>query len=565
MNTTAALNPLLDRVRSAPRALLLVGAAMLVAVIVAFALWSRGPEYRVLFANLAERDGGAIVAALNQMNVPYRFADGSAALMVPAERVHETRLALAAQGLPRGGSVGFELLDNAKFGASQFTEQVNFQRALEGELARSIASVQSVREARVHLALPRQSMFVRDRQPPSASVMLQLYPGRALDDAQVAAIAHLVSASVPDLNIANISIVDQFGRLLSLPAGEGRGADPAEFRRIREIERAYAQRIESILVPLLGPGNAHAQVTADVDFSRREETSEAYRPNQGPDQAAVRSRQSSDSLQNGTLGAQGVPGALTNQPPANATAPITDPAAAAAAEANAGQANAGQAPAAVGTGAANAPVLPSSERRDATVNYEVDRTITHLRHATGTVARLSVAVIVNHLPDADGNPQPLPAAQLDNLRNLVMQAMGYSEARGDSLELLHSAFVTPVEPEVPWWQDAALIDLAKTVGGWLLFLVIALWLWLGLARPLLRRQTATGAAGAAGTGTGLPGVPGAVSDEEDEEAERTIAAAAKARKQSRYDDNLQTARDLAVKDPRAVAAVIRTWMEKDES
>ncbi|MBU4610484.1 flagellar M-ring protein FliF [Achromobacter sp. GG226] len=559
MNTTAALNPFLDRMKSAPRALLLVGAALLVAVIVAFALWSRGPEYRVLFANLAERDGGAIVAALNQMNVPYRFADGSAALMVPAERVHETRLALAAQGLPRGGSVGFELLDNAKFGASQFTEQVNFQRALEGELARSIASVQSVREARVHLALPRQSMFVRDRQPPTASVMLQLYPGRALDEAQVAAIAHLVSASVPELNTANISIVDQFGRLLSLPVGEGRGADPAEFRRLREIERGYAQRIEAILVPLLGPGNAHAQVTADVDFSRREETQEAYRPNQSPDQAAVRSRQSSDSLQSGAPGPQGVPGALTNQPPAATTAPLTDPAAQANAEG-------AQTAAAVGTGGANAPAIPTTERRDATVNYEVDRTITHLRHATGTVARLSVAVIVNHLPDAEGNLQALPAEQLERLRGLVMQAMGYSEARGDSLELLHSAFVTPVEPEVPMWQDPVIIDLAKTAGGWLLFLVIALWLWFGLARPLLRRQTGTAGAGTAGIAAGgLPGMAGLPPDEEAEEAERTIAAAAKARQQSRYDENLQTARDLAVKDPRAVAAVIRTWMEKDES
>lgn len=559
MNATA-LNPFLDRVRSAPRALLLVGGAMLIAIIVAFALWSRGPEYRVLFANLAERDGGAIVAALNQMNVPYRFADGSAALMVPAERVHESRLALAAQGLPRGGSVGFELLDNAKFGASQFTEQVNFQRALEGELARSIVSVQSVREARVHLALPRQSMFVRERQPPSASVMLQLYPGRALDEAQVAAIAHLVSASVPELNTANISIIDQFGRLLSLPVGEGRGADPAEYRRAREIERAYAQRIEAILVPLLGPGNAHAQVTADIDFSRREETLEAYRPNQSPDQAAVRSRQSSDSLQTGATGPQGVPGALTNQPPANPTAPLTDPPAA--------NANADGQPAqaaAVGTGAANATTGPSNERREATVNYEVDRTITHLQHATGTVARLSVAVIVNHLPDAEGVSQALPAEQLERLRSLVMQAMGYSEARGDSLELLHSAFVTPVEPDVPWWQDAALIDLAKTAGGWLLFLVIALWLWLGLARPLLRRQTAVGVAGANGMGAaGMAGMAGIAQEEEQEEAERTVAAAAKARQQSRYDENLQTARDLAMKDPRAVAAVIRTWMEKDE-
>src|SRR5690606_2419144 len=237
-----------------------------------------------------ERDGGAIMGALNQMNVPYQFADGSAALMVPADKVHETRLALASQGLPRGGSVGFELLDDSKFGVSQFTEQVNFQRALEGELARSIEAVQAVQSARVHLALPRQSVFVRNRQAPSASVLLNLYTGRTLDDAQVAAIAHLVSSSVPDLTVSNISIVDQYGRLLSLPEGEGRGMDAGQFRQVRDIEQSYVQRIEALLTPLLGPGNARAQVSAELDFSRREETSEVYRPNEDPNQAAIRSR-----------------------------------------------------------------------------------------------------------------------------------------------------------------------------------------------------------------------------------------------------------------------------------
>ncbi len=543
-----ALNPLLDKIKSLPKVALIVGGALLVAVIIALALWNRAPEYKVLFTNLSERDGGAIMGALNQMNVPYQFADGSAALMVPADKVHETRLALASQGLPRGGSVGFELLDDSKFGVSQFTEQVNFQRALEGELARSIEAVQSVQSARVHLAMPRQSVFVRNRQAPSASVLLNLFSGRALDEAQVAAIAHLVSSSVPDLTVANISIVDQHGRLLSLPQGEGRGMDAGQTRQVRDIEQGYAQRIEALLTPLLGPGNARAQVSAELDFSRREETSEVYRPNEDPNQAAIRSRQTSESLQRGPGTAQGVPGALTNQPPVDPVAPVVNPPAAPNAAGNVlgtGQNAAEAAPA----------TLPGNERRDATTNYELDRTITHLQHAVGTVSRLSVAVIVNHLPDADGKLQPLPAEQMEQLRGLVREAIGFSAERGDSLSLMNSAFASPVEVELPWWQNPMYVDLAKTLGGWLLFLLIAAWLWFGVGRPLMRRHVAVGNA---------PTGPAAAQIEDTTEAEESVAAATRARQQSRYEENLQTARELAAKDPRAVAAVLRTWIEKDE-
>ncbi|GAA5234009.1 flagellar basal-body MS-ring/collar protein FliF [Verticiella sediminum] len=556
MNAGSTLEPLLARLRAAPRFALIGIAALVVALLVALALWSRSPDYRVLFADLSERDGGAIVAALGQMNVPYRFADGSAAIMVPAERVHETRLALASQGLPRGGSVGFELLDQGKFGASQFTEQVNFQRALEGELARSIESINAVESARVHLALPRQSMFLRERQPPTASVMLQLYPGRTLDESQVAAIGHLVSASVPELSVSNISVVDQFGRLLSLPGSDGRGAGTAEFRRVRDIEQSYVQRIESILTPILGPGNARAQVTAEVDFSRREETVEVYRPNQEPGQAAIRSQQTSESVQYGNAMPQGIPGALTNQPPANPAAPITNPQQAPdgqdPAGAQPGTDNAAGNPAAAA--AATQPAIPGDERREGTTNYELDRTITHLQHATGKVARLSVAVVVNHVPDAEGNPQPMPAERLDELRELVRQAMGYSDVRGDTLNLMQSAFLGPIEQPLPWWREPLYLDLAKTVGGWLLFLVIALWLWLGVARPAIRRQAASNEAKAAAAA--------AVETQQNDEVDDMIAAATKARQQSRYQENLETARELAMKDPRAVAAVLRSWMEK---
>lgn len=549
MPAAGALNPLLDKIKALPKTALLVGGALLVALVVAVALWNNGPSYKVLFSNLGERDGGAIIAALGQMNVPYRFADGSAALMVPADKVHETRLALAAQGLPRGGSVGFELLDDAKFGVSQFTEQVNFQRALEGELARSIEAVHAVQSARVHLAIPRQTMFVRNRQAPSASVLVNLYPGRVLDDTQVAAVAHLVSSSVPELPVANISIVDQHGRLLSLPGGEGRGMDVGQVRQVRDLELAYAQRIEAILTPLLGPGNARAQVNAQLDFSRREETSEVYRPNQDPNQAAVRSRQTSEAMDGARGPAQGVPGALTNQPPADPAAPIVNPPAAG---------NAQDAQPANTQGTQNTALQSGSERREATTNYEVDRTITHMQHAVGTVSRLSVAVIVNHIPDADGQLGPVPADQLAQMRELVKEAMGYSEERGDSLHLMNGEFVGPADIRLPWWQDPMYIALAKTLAGWLLVLLVALWLWFGIARPLLRRHLQP-----AGAGAGADTAARALSAQQEEE-EEAAAAMQRARQQSRYEDNLQTARDLAMKDPRAVASVIRSWMEKDE-
>jgi len=223
-------------------ALLAAGAAFAVALVVVAALWSRGPEYKVLFANLDERDGGAIVAALGQMNVPYKFADTGGALLVPVDRVHETRLQLAGQGLPRGGSVGFELLDQTRFGASQFSEQLSYQRGLEGELTRSIEAMHSVQRARVHLALPRQSLFVRERQVPTASVLVNVYPGRSLSDAQVSAVTWLVSASVPGLSAEQVSVVDQNGRLLSAPAGQARGMDAEQLRYVRELEQRAVER-----------------------------------------------------------------------------------------------------------------------------------------------------------------------------------------------------------------------------------------------------------------------------------------------------------------------------------
>lgn len=542
--------PVLEKIRALPKPVLLGAAAALVALIVAVAMWSSEPKYKVLFSNLDDRDGGAIVTALGTMNVPYKYNDTGTALLVPADRVYDARLQLASQGLPRGGSVGFELMDNARFGASQFAEQINYQRGLEGELARSIESMHTVQHARVHLAMPRQSLFVRERQPPTASVLLNVYPGRSLSDAQVSAISWLVASSVPELTAENVSIVDQNGRLLSAPTGEGRGMDADQMRMVRETEQRTVERILTILNPLVGPGNVHAQASAEMDFSRREETSEVYRPNQEPGQAAIRSQQTSESNQRGINPAQGVPGALSNQPPANAQAPIANPPQTQPPRPGQPQQQGQQQQQQTATGAGALGAGGTvSDRRDATTNYEVDRTISHIKQPVGMLKRLSVAVVVNYVRDKDGEPQALPPEELSKLTNLVREAMGYSESRGDSLNLVNSQF-NDGPPAVPMWRDPEMISLFKTILAWLVGGVLALWLYRKVRRSV---------------GDYLyPPVDPEVAEAERIEAQREAQDLARAKETDRYQDNLERARTMANKDPRAVAMVLRTWMTKDE-
>lgn len=533
-----------------------VAAAIITAVAVLL-LWTRQPDYKVLFSNLEDRDGGAIVASLTQMNVPYQFSEQGNAILVPADKVHEARLQLAQQGLPRSGEAGFELLDQTRFGASQFTEQINYQRALEGELVSSIQALHAVQSARLHLAIPRETLFVRDRQAPTASVLLTLYPGRSLSDAQVAAITWLVSSSVPNLTSDKVSVVDQNGRLLTSPTGEA-GADSARRNLIDDIEARTVQRILTLLNPLLGSGNVRAQVSATVDFSQREQTSEVYRPNQNPGEGAVRSEQTSASVQNGVLPPEGIPGALTNQPPLNPVAPIITPAPvppAPGAAANAAPAN----PAAGANAQQNNLTTPGgttalqgigNSRNDATINYEVDRTISHIKDPLGKLERLSVAVVVNYRA-VDGEPQPLPPEELDKLNDLVKQAMGYSGERGDTLSVINSAFSDDTPPAPAIWENPAYWDYAIELLKYLLIGLLIFLVWRKLVKPMrdsaveVREETAAEAAEVAS------------------KQEQKVAAERRASEINRYEDNLNTARTMAQKDPRAVAMVMRSWMEKN--
>ncbi len=537
--------PTLEQLRAHPRLpLILGGTAALVALIAAALLWSREPEYKVLYTNLSDRDGGAIVASLQQMNIPYKLGEGGAVL-VTANQVHEARLRLASNGLPKGGAVGFELMDNQKFGTTQFAEQVNYQRALEGELARSIESISAVESARIHLALPKQSLFVRDQQKPSASVVLKLHPGRTIDEAQVGAMTHLISSSVPELAAKNVTVVDQNGNLLSAP-NAARGLDATQLKYTQEIEQTYTRRIEAILQPIFGEGNVRAQVAAEIDFSVVENTDEKYRPNQEPGTAAVRSQQSSESDQQSATPAVGIPGALSNQPPPPPVAPIT--------------ASKNAVPPAPRTGS-------STARKDVTTNYEVDRSIRHVQQGAGAIKRLTAAVLVNHrsVVNAQGKPvyQALTAAELEKVTNLAREAIGYKAERGDSLNVVNSAFSSnPVAtPPLQWWREAENISLAKTAANYLLVLLLVLVIWFGTARPLLRKHLQPPPQAIAAEETEDPEITAAKMDADAEEQAKLTAEAEK-RMLDRYNENLEFARAIAQKEPRLVAMVVKNWMDE---
>ncbi len=521
---------------------LMIAVAAAIALVVGGWLWGQSPDYRVLYTNLSDRDGGAIIGALQQMNVPYKFADGGGALLVPANQVHEVRLRLAGQGLPKGGIVGFELLEAQKLGTTQFQEQVNYQRGLEGELARSIQSLSAVQGARVHLAIAKPSVFVREQQKPSASVLLSLHPGRSLDAGQVSAIVHLVSSSIPDMPVKNVTVIDQNGNLLSAQGVNNAGLDPSQLKYQREIEQSFVKRIEAILTPITGANNVLAQVTADIDFSQNENIAEIYSPNQST-QAAVRSQQTSESSGSVHAPASGVPGALSNQPPANATAPIN--AAPAPAQPAAGQPTA-QAP---NTTQQTAGAEPS--RKDSTVNYEVDKTIKHTRLPVGGIKRLSAAVVVNYrkVVDAEGkaSTKPLTAEEMTQINALVREVMGYDKDRGDSVNVTNSAFTaTEVEPvaEVPLWKQPETIATAKDIGRNAAIAGLVLFLILGVLRPLLTKLAEVR----------LP-APAALG--------QPAAAGALARA-SGYDEDLNTAKQLARSEPKLVANVVKEWVAGNE-
>ncbi|MDN5752949.1 MAG: flagellar M-ring protein FliF [Nitrosospira sp.] len=537
---------------------LMLAISAIIALLAGGWMWSQAPDYKVLFSNVSDHDGGAIIASLQQMNVPYKYADGGGAILVPAREVHDARLKLAAQGLPKGGLVGFELMENQKLGTSQFLEQVNFQRALEGELARSVQSLAAVSRARVHLAMAKQSVFMREQQKPSASVLVNLYPGRTLDPQQVNAIAHLVSSSVPNLPVKNVTVVDQNGNLLSKTdeSNSGAGLDANQLKYVQALEQSYVKRIEAILIPIVGPENVRAQVAADVDFAHSEQMAETYKPNQDPANSTLRSQQTSESTTTGQ-GEGGVPGALSNQPPAPATAPITTPPATPPGQPPAPGTPGAPDQAGAEPPAPTVPPPPVSTRKDATTNYEVDKTIQHLRKPVGGIKRLSVAVVVNHrkVTDEKGevSMQPLADAERAQIMDLVKEAMGFNNERGDTLNVVNSPF-TEMEreavPELPLWRQPEMIELAKQIAKTLLIGGLILYLVLGVLRPMLKRMNQP-----------PPESPPLLAEQAENENLPSMPVPNQAQlSHEEHEQRLTLARQLARDDPRMVASVIKQWI-----
>ena len=555
-----------NRLGSQQKLAFIVAVAAIFAIIVGTILWSRQPDWKVLFSNLNEKDGGAIVTVLEQQNIPHRYTENGA-LQVPADRVHDIRLKLASQGLPRGGMVGFELMENQKFGVSQFAEQVNYQRGLEGELARTIMSIGAIQSARVHLAIPKPSVFVREEQKPTASVMLNLYPGRGLDAAQIAGITHLVSSSVPQLPASNVAVIDQSGALLSQLKNKltEAGLDPAQIKYVHEVENSIIKRIGEILSPMLGQDNFKVQVAADIDFSQSEQTAESYRPNNTPESTSVRSRQNNESASINQA-AGGVPGALTNQPPVPATAPLTQPAT--------GQ-TPGQQPGKPGelqgkidsagiTAPLNAAGQPINTSKNATINYELDKTIRHTKQGMGDIRRLSAAVVVNHRKDVDKNGQPvtkpLPDAEMKQINELVREAMGFNKERGDTISVANAPFTAAdkSDHELPIWKDPENISYFKDLLKYLLIAGILAFLYLKVIQPSIKTmfphaKDAGHPEGMAPGSTGVYGEDGMPSGLETGEDGAQVHI-------DNFAVKIQKARELAEKDSKAVANIIKDWM-----
>lgn len=553
---------------------LILSAAAVVALLIGGLMWAQTPDYRVLYNNISDQDGSAIVSALQQMNVPYKFSDSGGTILVSEKYVHEVRLKLAGQGLPKGGLIGFELMENQKFGSSQFLEQVNYQRALEGELARSIQTLSSVQSARVHLAIAKQTVFSREKQQPSVSVLLNLYPGRVLGMDQVSAIVHLMASSVPNLPTKNVTVVDQNGNLLSgqIDKKDDSRFDAKQLEFIQEVEENYIRRIEAILAPITGAANVRAQVTADVDFSKIERAEEIYRPNNTEKEgASIRSQQTSESMSTGAKLEGGIPGALTNRPPEPAIAPVEIP------NKKPGEGEE--------EGEKTPPPLPTEKKTESTTNYEVDKTVQHTQQSTANIRRLTAAVVINYRKkvNEDGTVtyEKLTEQELMEASGLVKEAMGYNERRGDSIAVTNSLFSDQIEitDAPPIWKDPDVHMLVKELGKQLLVIAVVLFFMLKILRPFLHSLTppppvpalpGTVSGGDAGVRTMIDPVtgetvmmPGMAADGTPLGQLSDQTSALETAQRLKYEEDLRRARELALEQPAIAASVIKQWVAKD--
>lgn len=554
----------INRLKQNPKMLLLIGGVIVTAIIMMALLWLKEDKYGVLFSNVSNQDGGEIVSQLEKMNIAYQFSAGGSAILIPENKVYDTRLRLAQQGLPKGGAVGFELLDKERFGMSQFTEQVNYQRALEGELSRTISTINSIESARVHLAMPKPSLFVRERKQPTASVTLSLYAGRSLSQGQIDAIIHLIASSVPEMVEDKVTIIDQHGHLLTNEQNRNILLNATQIDFAERIEKRIRDRIVKLVGAVVGNNNVNVQVTADIDFSRQESTMERFDPNSDIANQTIRSKHQTENLQSGNVnGVGGVPGALSNQPVPIASAPIDE----AQNENKTTEQTDNQ---------------KYSQQRDDTLNFEVNRHIVHSQIPEGRIKRLSVAVLVNYQAiekavqspedsddveefDESDNPtsttdyQRLDEEVLNNIEALARQAMGYSSERGDTLTVANLKFTqqpTVDDDGIAFWKTSEFYDAMKTYVQYIVWALIIWVLWRKFIKPIwLKWQNQIFA--------------NKNNDDESQNnnEENNRYKAYSRQQQKNFEDSLQQQqyiREMVTKDPRVLALIIRGWMnDKD--
>ncbi|MDQ5939993.1 MAG: flagellar M-ring protein FliF [Pseudomonadota bacterium] len=537
---------------------LMVGLALSVAIGIAVVLWSQDANYARLYVELNDKDTAEILDSLNAQGVKYKIEEGGG-IMVISDKVNEIKLKLAAQGLPKSNSLGYELLDKEQsFGTSKNAEMSRFQRALEGEIARTIMSIQNVKSARVLLALPVQSVFVRERKKPSASVIVHLYQGRALDKGQVDAIVHLVSSSVPQLDADHVTVVDYKGQLLNSHADNAGNLTTSQFEYKTNIEEHLMHRIENIMSPLVGSEAMRVQISADVDFTETDKTQEMF----NPDLPALRSEQTTE--EQNKENPQGVPGALTNQPTPAGTAVEVIP------------------PAQPNSAAADTTGKQGYASKTATRNFELDKTITHTRLASGMLRRLSVAVVVDdrHIVQSDGvstKTQPYAQEDLNRFNDLVKQAVGFDSGRGDQVTVTNVSFRgvdVDGPPELPLWKEVWFVDLIKQAVA----VLAILFLIFGILRPTIRsliakdddekraiveaeEQSRIAALLAAGFVLDDNGKPLALNEDDQDKMAELLASLDEPKT---YQSRLDYLKRLVDDDPKIVAQVLKLWIKKDE-
>ena len=548
--------PFINQLKINRKMLLLIVGVIVIAISSITYLWLKDDNYGVLFSNLNDKDGGEIISQLDKLNIPYKFSSSGTTILIPQNQIYHTRLRIAQQGLPKGGAIGFELLDKESFGMSQFNEQINYQRALEGELSRTIAIISSVDDARVHLAMPKPSLFVRERKFPSASVALTLLPGRALSQGQIDAIIHLISSSVPELQADKVTIIDQKGNLLTGERYRDSNVNIAQLEYSERIENLIRERVEKIIIPILGQQNVKVQVNADIDFSRQESTSEIYDPNSDASNQTIRSKQ---QIENSQLASSniigGVPGALSNQPVPTPSAPID--------------------------GESDTKDKDDKQKMyhlqsNKTLNFEVNRQVIHSKIPEGRIKRLSVAVLVNYkFISADeitsANEEnleqeavekwvKLDQEELTHIEALARQAMGFSDLRGDSLTVANLKFTDQIEDEnaaMVFLQKHEVFDMLKVAIKYLIYILILWFAWRKVLRSIwikIQRQYLN---------TDNRSSDGSMASEDklDYKAHSKL-------QQKIFEDNMQQQqyiRKIVEKDPRVMALIIRGWMNKKDT